>query len=181
MSTEATTEIERDVEPADVGELVQRRRLKEIFSARENFTETRREITNRQLSGQVPQSKIEHALRTCIEEYTMYIEPMFASADDPDYWREEIELGEIEVPESVRDSPIAVNGFAAILDTSWPMVFEYDVPEEDELYGETQKTKSVKVDLPEEISHAAFRKLNEFLRDHGVKYRMEDGLPTDQL
>jgi len=181
MSTKDNPDFGQDVAPAEVGELVQRRRIEEIFSARSRFTETRREIANRRLSESIPQSKVEHALRTCIEEYTMYIEPLFESADDPRYWKEEIELGEITPPKRASKTSISLCGFSTILDTTWPMEFEIEVDKTDEIYGETSDVKIIEVDLPEEVSNTAFRQLNSFLRDHGVKYRMEEGLPTDEL
>ena len=183
IEAEAPSALNQERTPADVGELVQRRRLEEIFEARKAFTDAKMHIADRRVSpGQtIDQKEAAHALRACLETYIMYVEPMFSEADEPDYWYEEIELGEIPPPDGSDVDPLPIRGFSSIIEREFPIPFETVEEKPHELKGRIQETQITHVELPPSVSNQAFRALNEFLRDHGIKYRMEDKLPTDEL
>ncbi|GAA0305696.1 hypothetical protein [Halarchaeum salinum] len=202
MSTEDTTTTPSESAAAEIEKIedsedyVQRRRLKEIYDARESIREKRRQIDIMIEDPDYPRvDKYRGArlYRSAVEDYIMAVEPLLVNTyaeDGTAYW-EDVELGTIQMqpPEHLRGdvepSPFndylrivekptpkefAITGLQSILGLPRPLTADFSATVRTQSQPDPhQTTKTITQPIPWDILVSAVRQTTLFLEEIGFE------------
>lgn len=183
------SDFERIDDPAEYN---QRRRLKSIQDTRERVFEQRRHALDLESRGHIPESLSRTIVREAVEDYVMEVEQLVKRAEnrlgtDDDtntawYW-EQTNLGAVYLPD--HGSHRVLNGLQEFLDFPSPYeahwLEEADPPPGFSRHPDADEDGVVEmhatVQLPQDVSMAAFRTVNQFLAASGLDANPKKTLP----
>jgi hypothetical protein len=154
-------------------DLVQQRRVEEIYSTRSNILDLEREIATAVANPRVAVSdnSIREAYQLLVQQYVRVVEPVLNPPDRQwmsDYWVD-VTIGKYQRPDG---SWRVVQGLAQYLDlgTAEPIEVEHQQPAtEDEVAGAQTRTRIEYDRPPKQVSEAAFRAANVALTNLGLE------------
>lgn len=160
-------------------ELIQSRRLRAIFDARERVREIEGRIEERKtLEGRpLSETQAKRLLHTAAKQYLREVEPLIhperqpqADAVETDYWTGH-ELGSIALPSGKR---IEVDSLEDYYELPNPLVHTYREVVEDPPNGYSEEVRQVEVQPPQSMSMNAVRLVNLFCAEAGLEVDLDD-------